>query len=499
MSGGREQWASRRAFILAAVGSAIGLGNLIRFPYVCASNGGGAFLVAYLVTMVSAGLPLLLVELGVGHMHRGSAPLALFRIHPRLEWAGWVAVGVGFVITVYYAVIMGWAFAHLVDAPAVGEWAATWETSSKHFFQDTLGVSSGPWALGGFSSTLVLGLLVVWVAVVASVWRGARTVGKVVYATVLIPWALLLLLVGRAVTLPGAADGLAWFLTPDWGRLLGADIWLAAYGQTFFSLSVGFAIMPAYASYLDRKADLTWSAVWICAADALTAIVGGLAVFAAAGFMAQQEGVALATVLDRVVGLKLAFVTYPNILAQLPMAGVFTVVFFVMLLTLGIDSAFSLVEAVTSAIRDKWGLPQRRALLGVAVVGAVAGVPLVSGAGLYWIDVTDHFMNHLGLPIVCALECVGVAWILRTGRLRAYLNERSRIPLGRWMDPLVGVVVPLVLLGLVVHETVARWGSAYGGYPRTAEAVFGWGVLAAVGLVAVWIARRARWPAPPSD
>lgn len=482
--------------MLAAVGSAIGLGNLIRFPYVCASNGGGAFLVAYLVAMLTAGLPLLLVELGVGHAKLGSAPLALFRIHPRLEWVGWVAVGVGFVITIYYAVIMAWAFAHLVDAGSVGTWAATWETSRAHFFEDTLAVSSGPWAFGALSRPLLVGLLVVWVGIVASVWRGARTVGKVVYATVLIPWALLLVLVARAVTLPGASEGLAWFLTPEWGRLLGAEVWLAAYAQTFFSLSVGFAIMPAYASYLAPDTDLTWSAVWIGVADALTAVVGGLAVFAAAGFLAGQDDVAVATLLERVSGLKLAFVTYPNILAQLPAPELFTGLFFVMLLTLGIDSAFSLAEAVTSAIRDKWGLSHRRALLGVALVGAACGVPLVSGAGLYWIDTTDHFMNHLGLPLVCALECLGVAWVYRTSALRAHLNARSWLRLGRWFDPLVGVLVPVVLLGLVLHEVVARWGAPYGGLPRSTEALFGWAVLGLVALAGVWLTRR-RWPGTP--
>ncbi len=490
MSTERERWGSRRAFVLAAVGSAIGLGNLIRFPYVCASNGGGAFLVAYLVAMCTAGLPLLLVELGMGHAHAGSAPLALFRVHPRMEWAGWLAVGVGFVITIYYAVIMAWAFAHLMDAGSVGTWAATWESSRAHFFEGTLAVSAGPWELGAMSGPLAVGLLLVWVAVVASVWRGARTVGKVVYATVLIPWALLVLLVIRAVTLPGAGDGLEWFLMPEWGRLLDGEIWLAAYAQTFFSLSVGFAIMPAYASYLDPEVDLTWSALWICVADALTAVVGGLAVFAAAGFMAHQEGVAVTALLDRVAGLKLAFVTYPNILAQLPAAGLFTAAFFLMLLTLGIDSAFSLVEAVTSAIRDKWGFSQRRALLGVATAGALCGLPLITGAGLYWIDTTDHFMNHLGLPLVCALECLGVAWIYPTSRLRAHLNEHSWLRLGRWLDPLVGVLVPAVLLGLALNETAARWTSAYGGYPRSAEGAFGWGVLAAIAVFGWWVSRR---------
>ncbi len=487
----REQWASRRAFVLAAVGSAIGLGNLIRFPYVCAQNGGGAFLVAYAFAMSSAGLPLLLVELGVGHAKRGSAPLALFRVHPRLEWVGWVAAAVGFTIASYYAVIMAWAVAHLFDAGSVGTWAATWESSRAHFFESTLGVSGGPWQLGGMRWGLLGGFVLVWAAVAAAVWKGTRTVGKVVYATVLIPWALLLLLLVRAVTLPGASAGIAWFLTPDWSRLLGAEIWLAAYAQTFFSLSVGFAIMPAYASYLAPDTDLTWSAAWICLADGLTAFVGGLAVFSAAGFMAAQDGVLVTEVVEQVSGLKLAFVTYPNILARLPAPGLFTALFFLMLLTLGIDSLFSLVEAVTAALRDKWGLSQRKALLGVIGVGALAGLPFISGAGLYWIDTTDHFMNHFGLPIICALECVGVAWIWRTSKLREHLNERSWLKIGRWLDPLVGVLVPLTLLGLAVHEALARWRGAYGGYPRSTELVFGWAVIGVAILFGLWATHRA--------
>lgn len=486
---GRTLWASRPAFILAAIGSAIGLGNLIRFPYICAKNGGGAFVIAYIIAMITVGIPIMMLEFGLGHSSQGAAPKAMRKIHPRLEWLGWAASGVGFVIVTYYAVIMAWAFEYLLNFRTIGEWGPN---AKDYFYSSTLGLTSSALEMGSFRWPLLLGLSIIWVAIIASVWKGARTVSKVVYATVLIPWLILLIFVGRAVTLPGAGAGLAYYLTPVWSKLLNPEVWLAAYTQTFFSLSVGFGIMIAYSSFLPRKANLTKNAIIICVADGVTALVAGLAVFGSAGWLAQNQGVSVEQILSQMKGLGLAFITYPTIISQLPYPMFFCFLFFLMILTLGIDSAFSLLESVTAAIRDKWGLKHWQSNLIVGGICFLGGLPLITGCGLYWIDTIDYFMCFYGLALVCLIECLIVAFAFKTGRMREYLNKLSTVKLGKWWDIMIMAVAPVGLVFLLVMETIARVKGSYEGYPRVVEFLGGWTILILI-PVAGFILSKLPW------
>jgi len=478
----RAHWTSRTAFVLAAIGSAVGLGNLIRFPYICSRYGGGAFLVAYAVALVTAGIPIMILEFGLGHMSKGSAPKAFRAVSPKLEWLGWIAAGVGFVIVVYYCVIMAWSFNYFLDAFTIKSWAGNAATH----FEQTLGLdalgkaakeagSAPAFTWTGMMGMLVLGLVVTWVAVVASVWKGATTVSKVVYATVLVPWVILIIFVIRAVTLPGAGEGLKVYLSPDWKALLNGEMWLAAYTQVFFSLSIGFGIMIAYASFLPKKSDLVKNAVIICIADSVTAFVAGLAVFGCMGYLAREQGKPIQE-LD-IAGLKLTFITYPILISKLKGAAFFGVLFYLMILTLGVDSAFSLLESFASAVRDKWGMSHWQANLVVGVLGLGFGLPMASGAGLYWVDTIDHFMNNYGLGLVALIECVVVADVYGCRRLRGHLNEVSEWKVGTLWDVMVMAAAPAALLFFIVMETIQRWDAPYEGYPRKLEFLGGWLIL----------------------
>jgi len=464
----RGRWSSRQAFILAAIGSAIGLGNLIRFPYICAKHGGGAFLIAYVVAMITAGVPIMLLEFGLGHSSEGSAPKALRKVHPKLEWLGWIASGV--------------AFSYLWNSANITEWAGD---AGTFFIKTTLGKTADPFTMGAFQWPLFIGLVLTWIAVVASVWKGAKTASKVVYVTVFIPWVLLLIFVLRAVTLPGAKAGIDYYLTPVWEKLGDPQVWLAAYTQTFFSLSIGFGIMIAYSSFLRKQANLTKKALIICAADALTAIIGGFAVFGAAGWLAVQKGVPVKELLGDIEGLGLAFVTYPSIIAQLPSPELFGILFYLMLLTLGIDSAFSLLESVTAAFRDKWNMKHWQSNLVVGGLAFLLGLPLITGCGVYWIDTVDHFMNNCGLALVCLLECIVVATVFKTRRMRDYLNERSSVKLGRWWDVMIRAIAPTILISLLAMWVIKRGLKAYEGYPRSLEFWGGWFVVISIVVLSI--------------
>ena len=465
----RAHWTSRTAFVLAAIGSAIGLGNLIRFPYICSKYGGGAFLIAYIFALATAGVPIMILEFGLGHISEGSAPKAFRKISPKLEWLGWIASGVGFFIVIYYSVIMAWSFSYLFDSFTITEWASD---AGGHFAHKLgIDVAKGPFAWGGFKWPLLIGLVLTWVAVVASVWKGATTVSKVVYATVIIPWIILIVFLVRAVTLPGAWEGIKVYLTPNVAKLMEPEVWLAAYTQVFFSLSIGFGIMIAYASFLPKKSDLVKNALIICIADSLTAFIAGLAVYGCLGYLKHKEGVAIGDL----KGLGLTFVVYPKLIALLPWGRkFFGVLFYLMIITLGVDSAFSLLESFASAVRDKWNMSHGRANIIVGISGLVLGLPLITGAGLYWVDTMDRFMTYYGLGIVGLVECVVVAYVFGCRKLRGHINEVSEIKVRRPWDIMIQVVAPVALLFFLGAETWERWKAAYEGYPRWAEFLGGW-------------------------
>jgi len=483
----RDQWDSRFSFILAAIGSAIGLGNIWRFPYICYANGGGAFVLAYLIALFTAGIPLLILEFGLGHKMQAAAPDAMRKVNRKFEWFGWMAIGVGFFIVVYYAVIMGYCFNY-------GFFSITqaWGDDPGEFFNRTLGLTSGPFEMGSLKGAILLGLFLSWVWIVLSIWKGAKTVGKVVYVTVLLPWFLLLIFILRGITLPGAVEGLKFYLTPDFSKLLLPKVWLAAYTQAFFSLSVGFGIMIAYSSFLPRKSDITNGAFIIGMSDALTAFLGGLAVFGALGYLAHITGKPVSEVVASGPGL--AFVTYPTIISNLPFwQPLFGVLFFLMLLTLGIDSAFSLVEAVAAGVIDKWKLSHRTTNLSVGIIAFLLGVPLCFGGGLFWLDILDNFMNKFGLSMICLGECILIGWVFGSGKIREYVNGISEFRISAWWDIFVRVITPLALLVLIILEAVDRIKAPYGGYPRSAEFWGGWLfiiLLPVLGIIFMWIKRR---------
>lgn len=487
MSLGRETWSSRSAFVLAAIGSAIGLGNVWRFPYIAYANGGGAFLVAYLACLLLAGIPLLMLEFSLGHMTRQAAPGAFAKLHPRLQWFGWLAAGVGFVIVCYYAVIMGWCMNYVWHSVTLA-WeshvpsAAGVSPVQDFFFNRFLGLTSEPWDMGGFRWPILVGFTLSWVWIIASIWKGTKTVGKVVFYTVTIPWLLLIVFTVRGMTLPGASEGLSFYLTPDWARLADPRIWLAAVSQIFFSLSVGFAIMIAYGSFLPSKTNIAANAFIVGIADSLTAFVGGLAVFSALGHQAHQMGVPVAEVVRSGPGL--AFVAYPEIISSLPLPSVFGVLFFVMLLTLAIDSAFSLVEAVTAAVRDKWQVSHRKANLTVGVLAFLLGLPMLTGAGLHILDIVDHFMNYWGLTLVVLGEVIIVGWGYGADRMRKHISQNSSFRLGSWWDICVRWLLPMGILWMLYSEIVDR-AAPYGSFGlRSQEFLFGWLVMILLPIVA---------------
>ena len=513
----RESWGTRAGFVLAAVGSAVGLGNLWGFPYKLYSHGGGAFLIPYLIALVAVGVPLMILEFSLGHYTQRAAPDAFGRMHRRFEIVGWWGILLGFVIITYYPVILAYCCSYLWysirgilftggQLPWAGEGLAGVKNAKGFFFGDYLGYHES-FSLGAIRWHIVVSLVVSWAAMYLCIFRGVSFVGKVVWLTVPLPWIMLLILAVRGLTLPGSTQGLAFYLNPDWAQLAKPSTWRFAFGQVFFSLSLAFGVMITYASFLHRKSDLSNNAAIIGLADLATSFVAGLAVFATLGGMAyatQQAGNAVPVGEVVAKGPGLAFVAFPYALAQLPYSAWFSLIFFLALVTLGIDSAFSITESVLASIVDKTGWRRAVVLPTMSAVGLVLGLVYVTNGGLNWLGTIDDFINGTwGIAFMGLLECVVLGWLYRVATLREHANERSDWQLGRWWDCLIRIVIPVVLGALVVWSLFDDL-SKKGGFLHGPDGAWIWpnavglGVVALVPVLSLLIAmkRGVREPEP---
>ncbi|MHC4666576.1 MAG: sodium-dependent transporter [Planctomycetota bacterium] len=401
----RESWGTRGAFILAAVGSAVGLGNLWRFPYELYDHGGGAFLIPYIVAVFVIGVPMLILEFSLGHFTQRAAPDAFARGHRRFEFVGWWSILLGFVIISFYAVVLAYCFSFLWfsvegilgggELPWAAHGAEGVKKAEEFFLEGYLGYRAGS-ALGSIRWNIFWPLVVTWLVMYLCIFRGIRLVGKIVWLTVPLPWLMLLVLTVRGLTLEGSMKGLAYYLNPTWSELAKATTWRYAFGQAFFSLSLAFGgVMITYASFLHRRSDLNNNAAIICLADFGTSFIAGLAIFATLGgmaFVTAQAGEAVEV--NEVVrgGAGLAFVVFPYALAQLPYSAWWSLVFFFTLVTLGIDSGFSITESVLAAVVDKTGWRRSVVLPLMSVIGLAAGLVYITNGGLNWLEAVGDFI-----------------------------------------------------------------------------------------------------------
>ena len=435
---------------MAAVGSAVGLGNVWRFPYVCYDNGGGAFLIPYFVALFTAGIPLMILEFSVGHWARGAPPEAFKKIGKRWEWAGWLTVLMPFIVATYYVVIMAWCFSYMIYSIDL-----RWGSQAGSFFTNFLGSTGSPLIFGGVSLPVLLGLIAVWFCIFFILYKGVKRIGRVVALTVPIPTILLIILTIRGLTLPGAMEGVSYYLTPDFSKLLDANVWLAAYAQVFFSLSLAQGIMITYASFLKKKSDLTNNAFIIALADAGTSFLAGFAVFSVVGYLAMSQGIGIGALGTQIAGPNLTFITYPTAISLLPFAAAFFgMIFFIALLTFGIDSAFSMIEPISTGVNSKWKISKTKATAAMCTLGFFISLIFATGGGFYLLEIVDHFIANFGLVTIGLVECLILGWMFKLSKLRDHANETSEIRIGRWWDALIKIIIPLILIILLIAAIV---------------------------------------------
>lgn len=476
----RDQWGTKVGFILAAIGSAIGLGNIWRFPYVTASNGGGAFLVLYLFALITAGIPIMILEFSIGHKYRSSAPMAFAKMNKKWEWLGWFQSAVAFFITTYYVAVVAWALSYVYNG-----FTLSWGADPKaFFFGEYLGLSGGPWEFGGIQMSVFLPMLVVWAITYFILSKGVKS-GIEKANKILIPSLMVLIgiIVIRGVTLPGAVDGLNFLFTPDWSAISKPEIWVAAYGQIFFSLSIAFAIMITYSSYLPEKTDIVNSAFITSFANCGFSLFAALGVFGVLGYMAHTQGVPVQEVAAAGVGL--AFVVFPKAISALPaFQGVIGAIFFLTLLFAGLSSLISIIEAFLASVKEKFDMPRQKALNICMAVAFLLSIPFATNAGLYLLDIVDYFINNLGIVIGGLIEVILLGLFFNTESIREHANPLSDFAIGKWWNVMIKVITPLIIGIMTIQNIVKNIQAPYEGYPVSATIAFGWLIIGACIVIA---------------
>ncbi|XP_015278380.1 PREDICTED: sodium- and chloride-dependent betaine transporter-like [Gekko japonicus] len=505
----RGQWTNKVEFVLSVAGEIIGLGNVWRFPYLCYKNGGGAFFIPYLIFLFACGIPVFLLETALGQYTSQGGITAWRKICPIFEGIGYASQVIESYLNIYYIIILAWALFYLFNSfAAVLPWATcdnpwntehcvdflngtSWENGTVsanatspviEFWENrALGVSDGIQNLGTVRWELALCLLLAWIICYFCIWKGVKSTGKVVYFTATFPYVMLIVLLIRGVTLPGATEGIVFYLMPDVSRLADPQVWMDAGTQIFFSYAICQGCLTALGSYNKYNNNCYRDCFMLCFLNSATSFVAGFAIFSVLGFMAQEQGMSISEVAESGPGL--AFIAYPKAVTLMPISQLWSCLFFLMLIFLGLDSQFVCVESLVTAIVDLFPEIFRKKgrrellILGIAVICYLLGLLLVTEGGMYVFQLFDYYAaSGTCLLFLALFEVVCIGWVY--GADRFYDNIEDMIGYRPW--PLVklcwlfftpGLCLATFLFSLIRYKPL-KYNNVYE-YP-TWGIVVGW-------------------------
>lgn len=443
----REQWTNKLGFILAAAGSAVGLGNIWRFSYVAGTEGGAAFVLLYLVTIFVIGYPLLATEIAIGRKTQRNPVGAFKALAPNTPWwlVGAMGVLAGFVILSFYSIVAGWSLAYVFKALAGF-------SPTDDFTDMFVGHITSTWApIGWHAIFMALTIGIIAAGVVNGIQRASKILMPLLFV-------LLLALVVRGLTLPGAAEGVAFFLTPDFSEISG-NTFLRAIGQSFFTLSLGMGALITYGSYLKREDNISDSAGWVVGLDTGVAIIAGFAIFPAVFALGFEPG----------SGPGLAFMTLPAVFAEMPAGTFFGFMFFLLLSVAALTSAISLLEVVVAWIVDEKGWSRKQAAFTLGGIIFLTGLPPTLGysvlsdvtfLGMDILDTYDFFASDIMLPLGGLLTAIFAAHVWKTKNAVDEINSpKGTISFGGWYGVLVGIIIPIAIAVVMIVGLYSKFTS----------------------------------------
>jgi len=450
-----QKWGNQREYVFALIGGAIGLGNVWRFPYLCYKNGGGAFLIPYFTFLFLGGIPIFILETSLGQFMQ-QAGITAWNLIPAFKGIGWCSAIIIFWLNCYYIIILGWALFYLINSTKSplpwttcdNEWNSVCCTTTisvdpvnnKSFLERpelcsadetatypelefwkrrTLQVhnSSGIDDIGGMRWEIVGTVFVMWVISYLCIFRGTKSTGKSVYITSTFPLVMMSTLIIRGVTLEGASKGLKFYLTPDFPKLLEIGVWIDAGTQVFFSYMIGIGTAIALGSYNDfRFNSFKWSLI-LCSFNASASFLSGIAIFSILGYMSTITGIDISEIAESGPGL--AFIVYPRAVSIMPFPNLWAILFFTMLLMLGLASHYVGVDGLVAMIADlypkqfKTSPAGRPILVGaICLICFLVGLPMMTDGGIYVFQIFDIYgASGLCLLWVAFFQTSVVSWI----------------------------------------------------------------------------------------
>ena len=443
----KSEWNSNIAFVMAMIGSAVGLGNIWRFPNVLYSNGGGSFMIPYIVSLFLLGISFVLVEYAVGYRFKKSLAQILYFIKDKLEPVAWFVLLVVFLITTYYVCVVGWDLIYIVLS-FTKAWGANPDVFfSNNVLQATDSISGIFTIVPAVLASVFVVWFIAWFIIKRDLNDGIGRVSKILLPLLCI---IVVIIVAFSLTLPGASIGYTQIFTPDWSALTNLNVWLAAFGQIVFSFSLGMAIALTYASYLPKGSKLVDNALIVAFSNSGFEVFNSIGIFSILGFMALSSGIPFNELVTEGTGL--AFVVFPQVFNIMGSAAyIIGPLFFLCILFAGITSAIALLEGVCYSISEKFLIERKKTATVVCIVGFLISTIFATGAGSMILGVFDTFLNNFALLFAVLLECIIFGWVYKFDDLIETLNENSRIKVGRTWKAVIKYILPICIVGLWIQ------------------------------------------------
>ncbi|KAL3318404.1 hypothetical protein Ciccas_002929 [Cichlidogyrus casuarinus] len=472
----RAKFANKIDFLFACIGFSVGLGNVWRFPYLCFKHGGGAFLIPYLISLLIGGFPSFLLEVSLGQL-MSAGGIEAWDIFPLLKGIGYTGVIVGFFLTVYYNVIIAWGLHFMFSSfqltlpwTICGDWSTVncvnltsinrthadgqelTDSAVEYWENRVLHLSTGLEDSGKVLYELALCLLLGWIIIFCCVIKGIKTSGKVLYFTAPFPYVLLFIILIRTCLLPGALDGLKHYVTPNFTKLGELQVWADAGTQVFFSYSIGLGTLTALGSYNSFTHNSFRDCIIFAVVNSGTSLFAGLVIFATAGYMAQAQQIPIAEAAASGPGL--AFIIYPQALAQMPGAPFWSVMFFIMILLLGMNTQFVALEGVVAGMTDIFPVyfskGHRRTLFTglTCIVMFIIGLSMVTEGGMYVFQLFDYYIGSRITLVVAAIQCLVIVYGFGGRRYLNCLEKMYGFSVGKILLVFWSSLTPLFCMAL---------------------------------------------------
>ena len=446
-----NQWDSPLSFVLAMIGAAVGLGNIWRYSYVLYSNGGGAFFIPYLVAIGLMGIPFLILEYGIGFSFKDSFTNIFKKVNPKLEILSWMLVLFVFIIVVYYMVILSWDFVYLFSSIDF-----SWGSDTALYFEK-VGGSSDLSTMTTFILPTLVGVLILWFMVWCishkDLSSGIGNASKVLIPILFIIMAIIII---YSISLPGSGIGINTLLNPKWEALTNINIWLAAFSQVLFSLSMGQAIALSYASYLPKGSRLSDSVFIVVASNSLFEVFTAFGVFSVLGYMSSTSGIPIVNLIKEGTGL--IFVVFPTIFNIMgPIAHIFAPVFFLAILFAGLTSVFGIMEPMVNSTMHKFNWTRKKAVTVLSIVGCLSSILFTTGISSYLLGIVDGFINNFCLIFFIAVQCVVFTWLIDIDEIMNVINENSGFKVGKLWKAIVKYILPIFLFAMWVAGVIGLY------------------------------------------